>query len=172
MSPLALDGSFEIHAVLKVSKTNGVYRATLDFPELGQRDYPVAKFEYRNGTMRLQLDSLTRFEGPVDPTGTEVRSLIILRNGCGTKINVLWKRTTQPEIPALPLAESDYAPAGNSTLQGFWEGYASIRGIPLPMNLKISEPSEWSVSGGNGRPVLRDNGIYRLQSPVIKPTLK
>ncbi len=148
VSPLALDGSFEIHAVLKVSKTNGVYRATLDFPELGQRDYPVAKFEYRNGTMRLQLDRLTRFEGPVDPTGTEVRSLIILRNGCGTKINVLWKRTTQPEIPALPLAESDYAPAGNSTLQGFWEGYASIRGIPLPMNLKISEPS---------------NGVFRAE---------
>jgi RNA polymerase sigma factor (sigma-70 family) len=142
VSPLALAGSFEIHAVLKVSKTNGAYRATLDIPELGQRDYPVARFDYRNGTVRLQLHRLARYEGTVDPTGTEIHSLFILRNGREIKIDAPWKRTAQPDVPAPPLAESDYAPAGNSTLQGFWEGYASIRGIPLRMNLKISEPSE------------------------------
>jgi RNA polymerase sigma factor (sigma-70 family) len=142
VSPLNPAGSFEMHAVLKISKTNDAYRATLDAPELGQRDYPVARFEYRNGTVRLQLDRLDHYEGTVDPTGTEIHSLFILRNGRKTKTDVLWKRTTQPDVPAPPLAESDYAPAGNSTLQGFWEGYASIRGIPLRMNLKISEPTE------------------------------
>jgi RNA polymerase sigma factor (sigma-70 family) len=142
VSPLALARTFEIHTVLKVSKTNGAYRATLDIPELGQRDYPVAKFEYKNGTMRLQLNRLVRCEGTVDPTGTEIHSLFFLRNGRKTKTDVLWKRTTQPDVPAPPLAERDYVPAEHSTLQGFWEGYASIRGIPLRMNLKISEPSE------------------------------
>jgi RNA polymerase sigma factor (sigma-70 family) len=148
VSPLDPAGSFEIHAVLKISKTNGAYRATMDAPELGQRDYPVAKFEYRNGTMRLQLHRLAHYEGAVDPTGTEIHSLFFLWNGRKIKINGLWKRTTQPEFPAPPLAESDYAPAGNSTLQGVWEGYASIRGIPVRMNLKISEPS---------------NGVFRAE---------
>ena len=148
VSPLALAGSFEMHAALKVSKTNGAYRATLDIPELGQRDYPVARFEYRNGTVRLQLDRQARFEGPVDSTGTEIHSLFILRNGRRTKTDVLWKRTNQPDVPPPPMAEKDYAPAGNSTLQGFWEGYATVKGIPLRMNLKISEPS---------------NGVFRAE---------
>jgi RNA polymerase sigma factor (sigma-70 family) len=142
---LAPAGNFEIHAVLKISKTNGAYRATLDIPELGQRDYPVAKFEYRNGTVRLQLNRLDRYEGTVDPTGTEIHGVFFLRNGRKTKIDALWKRTTRPDVPAPPLAESDYAPTGNSTLQGFWEGHANIKGIPWRGNLKISEPSPGNI---------------------------
>jgi hypothetical protein len=145
VSRLATAVSFPVQTVLKVSKTNGAYHATLDFPELGQRDVPVARFEYKNGNVRLQLYRLGRYEGTVDSTGMEIHGAVLPRNVPALPVNrygFVWKRTAQPAAPPPPLAERDYAPTGNSILQGFWEGYASIRGIPLRMNLKISEPAE------------------------------
>jgi len=136
--------SFPVQTVLKVSRTNGAYRATLDFPELGQSDVPVAGFEYKNGKVRLQLYRLGRYEGTVDSTGSEIRGAVLPRNAPAQPVNrygVVWKRTAPPAAPPPPLAVGDYAPTGNSILQGFWEGHASIKGIPLRMNLKISEPS-------------------------------
>jgi hypothetical protein len=132
----------DLHIVLKVSKTNGAYRATLDLIELGQSDLPVTTLAYNNGTVRLQLNTWYRYEGTVDPTGTEIHGFF--RSRSGHKTDVLWKRTTQPDVPPPPLAESDYAPVGNSALQGFWEGHSNVKGIPWRANLKISEPSPGS----------------------------
>jgi hypothetical protein len=142
VSRLTTAASLPVQTVLKVSKTNGAYHATLDFPELGQRDVPVASFEYKNGIMRLRLYRLGRYEGTVDPTGSEIQGAVQPVNGPTPPTNryaIVWKRTAQPPVPPPPLAGSDYAPTGNSILQGVWEGYASIKGIPLRVNLKISE---------------------------------
>jgi hypothetical protein len=125
--------------VLKVSKTNSAYRAALDLIELGQNDFPVTALAYKKGTVRLQLGTSDHYEGTVNPTGTEIHGFFISRSG--GQAEVVWKRTTHPDVPPPPLVESDYAPAGNSSLEGFWEGYASIKGIPMRMNLKISQPS-------------------------------
>ncbi len=134
---------YDLHQVLKVQKTNGAYRATLDLVELGQSDYHVPVFVYKDGTVRLQLDlGLVRYEGIVDQAGTEIHGSFL--SPSGRKAEAVWKRTTQPDIPAPPLAESDYAPVGNSVLQGFWEGQSRVKGIPWRANLKVSEPSPGS----------------------------
>jgi RNA polymerase sigma factor (sigma-70 family) len=130
---------FDLHQVLKVTKTNGAYRATLALIELGQGDYPVTAFAYKNGTVRLQLHTWGHYEGTVEPTGAEIRGFFMARSG--RKITAVWRRTSHPDAPPAPLAAKEYAPAANSTLQGFWEGQASIKGIPWQGNLKISEPS-------------------------------
>ena len=174
VSRLATTASSSVHAVLKVSRTNGAYSATLDFPELGQRDFPVARFEYKNGNVRLQLYRLGRYEGTVDSTGTEIHGLGLPRSVSAQTVrhfDFVWKRTTHPATPPPPLAESDYAPTQNSILQGVWEGSASIKGIPLRMNLKISEPSE-----GVFRAEIDslDTGLRHIPATVTydKPTVK
>jgi hypothetical protein len=129
---------FDLHTVLKVSKTNGAYRATLDFIEAQQKDYPVSSLACKNGSVRLQLNTLGSYEGTIDPAGTEIHGSFSAWDGrtCGFS----WKRTARPDDCPPPLAASDYAPAGNVSLQGFWEGAASVRGIPVHLNLKISGP--------------------------------
>ncbi len=134
---------YDLHQVLKVQKTNGAYCATLDLVELGQSDYHVPGFAYKDGTVRLQLNpGLVRYEGIVDQAGTEIHGSFL--SPSGRKAEAVWKRTSQPDIPAPPLTESDYAPAGNSVLQGIWEGHSRVKGIPWRANLKVSEPSPGS----------------------------
>jgi RNA polymerase sigma factor (sigma-70 family) len=160
---------FDLHEVLKISKTNGTYRATLDLIETGQTDFPITAITYKHGTLRLQIHTWGHYEGTVDPTGTEIRGFFLSRNG--RKADAVWKRTTHPDIPAPPLAESDYAPTGYSTLQGFWEGHANVKGIPRRRNLKISGPSP-----GNFRAEWDNLDIGFQHVPVTiaydKPTVK
>jgi hypothetical protein len=93
----------------------------------------------KNGTVRLQIDHFNSFEGTLDPSGAEIHGWV--KGWDGSRLELRWKRRAQPYTPAPLLTESEYAPSTNSTLQGFWEGYASIRGIPWRQNLKIVELS-------------------------------
>jgi hypothetical protein len=137
--------------------------------ELGQRNFPVTAITYKHGTVRLQIHTWGHYEGTVDPAGTEIHGFFMSWNG--HKTDAVWKRTTHPDVPPPPLAESDYAPTGNSVLQGFWEGHATVKGIPHRENLKISEPSP-----GNFRAEWDDldSGVRHVPVTVAynRPTLK
>jgi RNA polymerase sigma factor (sigma-70 family) len=158
-----------VHQVLKVSRTNGAYQATVDLIETGQTDFPITTVAYKNGTLRLQIHTWGYYEGTVDPAGTQIHGFFMSWNG--RKAAAVWKRTTHPAVPPPPLAESDYAPTGNSALQGFWEGYATVKGIPMRENLKISEPSP-----GSFRAEVDDliKGLHHVPVTVAynKPTVK
>ena len=162
-------GRINLHLVLKVSRTNDAYQATLDQIETGQIDFPITTVAYKNGSVRLQFSTWCHYEGTVDPSGTEMHGFFMSWDG--HKIDTVWKRTTHPDVPPRPLGESDYAPATNSILQGFWEGYATVKGIPMRENLKISEPSP-----GNFRAEWDDldNGIRHIPVTLAyhKPTVK
>jgi RNA polymerase sigma factor (sigma-70 family) len=162
-------GRINLHQVLKVSRTNDAYQATMDQIETGQIDFPITTVAYKNGSVRLQFSTWGHYEGIVDPSGTEMHGFFMSWDG--HKIDMVWKRTTHPDVPPQPLAESDYAPTGNSALQGFWEGYSTVKGIPRRWNLKISEPSpgffraEWDVL---------DTGVRHIPVTIVcnKPTVK
>ena len=158
-----------LHEVLKVSKTNDVYQAMLDMIETGQTDFPITTFAYQNGAVRLQIHTWGHYEGTVDPTGTEIHGFFLSWDG--HKADAVWKRTTHPAVPPLPLAESDYAPRENSTLQGFWEGYATDKGIPMRENLKISEPSPGSFKAEVDD---LNSGVHHIPVTIAydKPTVK
>jgi RNA polymerase sigma factor (sigma-70 family) len=136
---LAPFGAVPSHIVLKVTLTNGVCQAVMDIPELGVRDCPVSIVAGKNRGVDLQFDPFNSFEGTLDRSGAEIHGWV--KYWEGSRLEVLWKRSVHPYTPAPLLTESEYAPSTNSTLQGFWEGYASIRGIPWRQNLKIAEPS-------------------------------
>ena len=137
--------------------------------ETGQSDFPITAVTYKRGTLRLQIHTWGHYEGTVDPTGTEIHGFFMSWNG--RKADAVWKRTTHPDVPPQPLAESDYAPTGNSVLQGFWEGYATVKGIPMRENLKISEPSP-----GNFRAEVDEliRGLHHIPVTIAynKPTVK
>ncbi len=130
---------FDLHTVLKISKTNGVYHAALDLVELGQSNFPVNSCTYKDSIIRLGFNPWGNYTGTISPAGREIQGSFTSPDG--GKIEALWKRTMHPDIPPVPLAARDYVPAGDSTLQGFWTGRADIKGIPLQMNLKISGAS-------------------------------
>ncbi len=159
----------KLHQVLKVSTTNDAYLATLDLIELGQINFPITAISYRNGVMHLQFNTWGYFEGTMDAAGTEIRGYEMSQ--AGRKIDLVWKRTTHPDVPTPPLAESEYAPAGNSVLQGFWEGRASTKGIPRRMDLKISEPSAGHF---RAEADLLDTGGRHIPISIVydKPTVK
>ena len=129
------------HVTLEVTMTNGVCHATGGVIELGIRGQPVKVVADKDGTIRLQFDrlSITSFEGRLDPSGDELRGFC--KSWDGRPGEVRWKRRAEPYSPAPLLTESEYAFSSNSTMQGFWEGSANIRGIPWRQNLKIAEPS-------------------------------
>jgi RNA polymerase sigma factor (sigma-70 family) len=127
---------FDLHTVLRISKTNGVYLAALDMVELGQSNFPVSTCTYKDCVIRLRFSPWGEYTGTISPDGTEFRGSFTSPDG--GKVEALWKRTTHPAVPPAPLVERDYAPAGDSNLQGFWTGQADIKGIPLRMNLKIA----------------------------------
>jgi len=154
--------SFDLHIVLKISKTNGVYHAALDPVELGQSNFPVTTCAYKDGVMRLRFNYWGYYAGAIDPAGTEIQGSFDLRNG--GKIEAVWKRTAHPDVPLAPLAVSDYAPAGNSTLQGFWEGQVDIKGIPMRVNLKISGAAPRNLRAELDYP---DFGIRHVPATVM-----
>jgi hypothetical protein len=130
-----------LHVTLEVTVTNGVCHATGGVIELGIQGQPVTVVADKDGTIRMQFDrfSITSFEGRLDPSGDELRGFC--KSWDGRPGEVRWKRRTEPYSPAPLLTESEYASSTNSTLQGFWEGSANLRGIPWRQNLKIAEPS-------------------------------
>jgi RNA polymerase sigma factor (sigma-70 family) len=154
-APVKLAGAFEnttwgvaamphfaphrLHTVLNITPTNGAYRASLSFIELGGPDVPINNFSFRNRKVHLIFGTYGDYEGLLDPSGTQINGKF--SSWDGTREEVTWKQTNQPDVPAPPLAESEYAPSTNSILQGFWEGQLSFRGVPLRENLKIAEPS-------------------------------
>lgn len=127
-----------MHTVLKITTTNGAYRASLNFVELGAQEFPVSNFSFKQGAMRLRFSGRD-YEGLLSPDGTQIDGKMVWLNDAHREVT--WKRTSQPPVPAPPLAEREYVPSTNSILQGLWEGQASFRGVPLRQNLRISEPS-------------------------------
>ena len=88
---------FDLHEVLKVSRTNDTYQAEWDLVELGQRNFPVTAITYKHGTLRLQIHTWGHYEGTVDPAGTEIHGFFMSWNG--HKTDAVWKRTTHPDVP-------------------------------------------------------------------------
>jgi RNA polymerase sigma factor (sigma-70 family) len=160
---------FDLHTVLRISKANGGYRAALDWVELGQSNFPVTACTYKDGILRLRFGTWGTYAGTIDPAGTEIQGSFVSRNG--GKIEALWERTAHPDVPPALLAARDYAPAEDSTLQGFWTGRAGIKRIPMRMNLKISGAAPRNLRGELDYP---DFGIRHVPAAVMydKPTVE
>jgi hypothetical protein len=131
--------------VLKLSKTNGGYSATVDAIDLGIEDTRVTKVTYDYPTVRFDLEPWTSFEATVNAGGTKMTFP-------GEPPAIL-ERTSTPDTVPERFAESDYAPRAGSALQGCWKG--DFHG--LPVYWKIAESKDGTFRGELDNPTVGEN---------------
>lgn len=132
----------QTRVVLKLFKTNGVYRATTDWIDLGKKDVLMGDVTYDYPNLEIQRNVLSRetWNLKVNPHATEM----IWDNYINfiQPDSVVFARTTTPDTIPEPLTESDFAPGTGSNLQGFWEGEIGTGTDAMPVDLKIARQSD------------------------------
>ncbi len=155
----ALPGSQGTHVVLRLFKTNGVYRATTDWPELGRKDVPMGDIEYDYPNLVIHATVRDTWQLKVNE---HARQMVWDHH-----INfiqpdpVRFGRTTAPTPVPEPLTESDFAPRPDSPLQGYWEGNIGTGPDAVPVDLKIARQADGTfraegddpMEGVQGRPI-------------------
>jgi RNA polymerase sigma factor (sigma-70 family) len=157
--------------ILTIFKTNGVYRATADWPDMGIKDDPMADvvYDYPNlvfthNVLRHEIWNLTVNAAATEMVWSNFINFI-------EPDPVLFTRTITPDPVPDPLAESDFAPATGSDLQGYWEGEVGTGTNAVPIDLKIARQTDGTyraegdspMQGIQGRPVL-----VSYNSPLVK----
>ena len=132
----------KLRLVLKVTKANNVYRATMDSVDQRASDIPVSKLDYDSPTLNFQMSAVKgSFTGKLNPAATEI-SGTWKQPYYGLVAPLVLKRTPTPStIPDL-LTERDYTPRAGSDLQGYWKGATQIGTGLLPVVFKFSEPED------------------------------
>ncbi len=140
--------------VVRVTRNNRVYRATVDALDTALRNLPVHNIVYRYPLVRFDYGPQSSLSGTVNAEGTEVRL-------DGGTISGVLKRTAKPTPVLKPLAESDFAPRADSPLQGYWKGTLGTAPGSLPLSWKIAGQKDGTyraeldnpMQGANGQPV-------------------
>ncbi len=129
-----------LRVVLKLTKANNAYQATLDSVDQRTADIPVGRIVYDSPTLNFEVRAVSgTFAGKIN-SGTEEISGIWQQPQF--KAPLLLKHTTTPStIPDL-LTERDYTPRAGSDLQGYWKGATQIGPTALPVVFKFSEPTD------------------------------
>jgi hypothetical protein len=123
--------------VLRISSTNGAYRAEIDQVDLGRENLPVTRLGVGWTAVNFKLASGISYRGDLDPSTMEIRGRWMWPGGKYSQ-PLAFTRTNMPDAVPEPLAERDYAPRQGSDLQGLWQGTWNAD-KPLRLNLKIAE---------------------------------
>lgn len=160
------------HVVLRLFKTNGVYRATTDWPELGEKDVPMLNVVYDYPNLVILQTVRDAWNLKVAPHATELfwnRYIHFIQPD-----PVALTRTTTPLTVPEPLTESDFAPGPGSALQGYWEGEIGTGTNTVPVDLKIARLADGTfraegdvpMQGIQGRPMIVS---YQPPNVQIRP---
>jgi RNA polymerase sigma factor (sigma-70 family) len=150
----------KVHSIIKVVKTNGILRATMDLPELGQKDFPVNQFSYVHGRMGVRLSTFCSFDGQLRSNATEIVGSVM---GLGPSDPIVWKRTEHPTEVAEPLSESDCTPDERAPLQGKWAGGGDFMGYSFRMTLRVTQRPDGTFRAEVDTP---DNGLSHIPIPL------
>ncbi|MDE3100562.1 MAG: hypothetical protein KGJ88_13920, partial [Verrucomicrobiota bacterium] len=132
-------GPQQMRLVLKIFRTNGAYRATIDSIDQGAKDIPFA----------IVSAGPNAFHGGIPALGADYQAML---NADGTQMSGTWnqlknsfhltlKRTATPDVVQNRLSPDEYAPRSDSDLQGAWEGTLKYGNTPMHLILKIAEPT-------------------------------
>jgi len=132
-------GQTQLRLVIRIFKTNDVYRALLDSVDQGVKDVPITRLSARGDSIHLELPALyADYQAALNAGATEM-------SGSWKQLKrsypLTLKRTTEADRIAEPLAASEYAPRPDSDLQGAWEGTLMVGKVGLRLGLKIAEPA-------------------------------
>ena len=121
--------------VVKITMTNGAYRATVDLIDQGKKDIPLSVFIYKYPSVHAELKfagGQAVWEATLNADATEMTGVWKQQNQ-STRLKL--SRANKPNISSEPLTENDYAPRRGSDLQGYWKGTLAS----MPVDLKIAE---------------------------------
>jgi hypothetical protein len=143
--------------VLKLTRTNGIYRATTDWVDIGRKDVPLGKVVYQHPSLLIDFSIRDRWKLTVNSDGTQM--LLDHAIHFVEPAPVLFLRTASPTPVPERLAESQFSPRADSDLQGYWK--AELGPEALPLAVKIAEGPDRTflaegddpMQGVNGRPV-------------------
>jgi hypothetical protein len=131
-----------LRLVLKVTKANNVYQATVDSVDQRAKDIPVSKLDYDFPTLNYEQSEIKgSFSGKINPAATEIAGTW-KQPDFGLVTPLVLKRTVTPSTIPVLLTERDYTPRAGSDLQGYWKGATKIGTATLPVVFKFSEPTD------------------------------
>jgi hypothetical protein len=162
LNGLGTDGgeTTKSHLVLKFFKTNGVYRATADWIELGKKDVPLGKVVYNYPNLEIQETELETWKLKLFATTKQMvwnHHFNFVQSA-----PALFTPTTNPPLVSEPLKESDFAPRPDSALQGYWKGKINTGSKLLSVDFKIAQQADRTFraesddpnAGVQGRPII------------------
>jgi RNA polymerase sigma factor (sigma-70 family) len=147
------------HLVLKLTKTNGEYRAAIDWIELGRKDEPLGKVIYDYPSLRIDRNVRETWTLKLNEAATQ---MVLDHAVRFTQPDpVLMRRTTTPTQVQERLAVNEFTPKPGADLQGYWKGTIGTGSEALPVNLKIAQQADGTfraegdnpTQGTRGRPV-------------------
>ena len=136
--------------VVRISRENGLYKATMDNIGLGSQNVGFDTFTYKYPYVEGEISTSTNddfsFVAKVSRTGDKMTWKAWENNN--TLAPAVFDRTTHPTPFPEPLTDSEFAPRADSALQGFWVGKIGYRKRALHIQFKIAEAA---------------NGTYRAE---------
>jgi RNA polymerase sigma factor (sigma-70 family) len=135
----------QMHAVLRLFKTNGIYHGTVDSPERGLKGVPIYRLDYDYPRLYAELEQGTStFDGIVDRNTLEISGLY---REPALQLAVVLKRTDRPTPVPDPLKPREYASREGSEVQGLWKGVLRVAGRSIRLNFKIAELANGRLRG-------------------------
>jgi RNA polymerase sigma factor (sigma-70 family) len=123
--------------VLRITRTNATYLATVEAIDLGIRD-ESQPFIYHYPSFHIDSPAAALcYEAKVSRFGTRISGMFKHRDH---PVPVVFKRTNRPPPFPEALTEDDFTPRAGSDLQGLWKGMIGRGGRPLHITVKIAEP--------------------------------
>ena len=130
----------KMRVVLHLSPTNGSYRAIAENIDARETNDAIDKFVYNFPSVEFaSTKKKGTFSGKLNDRADEISGTW---KQPGFTTNVVWKRTTTPDVIPELLTESDYAPRTDSALQGYWMGTLQAGPRSVRVVFKIAEPAE------------------------------
>jgi RNA polymerase sigma factor (sigma-70 family) len=155
--------------VLRLTKTNDNYSATVDWIDKGRTGYRFDKVDYDFPSLRLERLPKQVWNLTLKPDATEMIWDYHIRFVVSDPVAL--RRTTTPDPVPARLTEAEFTPRPGSALQGYWKGVIGSGPDVQPVKWKISEATDGTFRAEADNPMHGANG---LPSSVIfnRPTVK
>jgi hypothetical protein len=129
----------KIRVVLRLSATNGSYRATIDNIDQRVKDISINNFIYDYPSVEFESREVGgAYAGKLDAGASEMSGACAWKQS-GLTTPLVWKRTVAPDTVPELLTESDYAARPGSALQGYWTGTLAAGTNSVRLAFKIAE---------------------------------
>lgn len=131
-------GKIKIGMVLKIVKTPaGKVAVSMDIPDQGQKDIPIAAILFNNPSVRMEIDEFgAAYKGELSADRNQIVGGFDEGPG-GRPIALSFKRSNQPDVPE-PTQVFTFGKGEATDIRGYWKGSMTpFPGMSLTVGLSI-----------------------------------